>query len=351
MKFWFDTLRSRLLLTLVTYALYLLLYIATDSVARDYYLGGGYPAWGYVIDIVTTLVMIFLFVQLSIFYSRAVHQRLVSTAHPYGGLMAYSVTLLLLNNLVAYVLARLTGYLFFIDGLPFLQVQHIYVYATMAAFISGTYTSAYYLHQYMIDTDEKKRLETVAMQEKMNALKQQIDPHFMFNNFSILSELIVEDGRLAVKFLDNLSKVYRYVIGNHDKDTVALSAELAFLDSYMYLMSMRYEDAVIVSVSGELRNSPGRIPPVSLQLLVENALKHNRFSATQPLLVRLSVADGCVVVSNTMHPLASPTVSTGVGLSNITARYALLCNRKPRVSKADGVFTFYLPIITDALHE
>lgn len=252
---------------------------------------------------------------------------------------------------MAYVLARLTGYLFFIDGLPFLQVQHIYVYATMAAFISGTYTSAYYLHQYMIDTDEKKRLETVAMQEKMNALKQQIDPHFMFNNFSILSELIVEDGRLAVKFLDNLSKVYRYVIGNHDKDTVALSAELAFLDSYMYLMSMRYEDAVIVSVSGELRNSPGRIPPVSLQLLVENALKHNRFSATQPLLVRLSVADDCVVVSNTMHPLASPPVSTGVGLSNITARYALLCNRKPRVAKADGVFTVYLPIITDAPHE
>lgn len=94
----------------------------------------------------------------------------------------------------------------------------------------------------------KRRLETEAMQAKLNALKQQVDPHFMFNNFSILTELIMEDSRLAVKFLGKLSNVYRYIIQNYDRDTVPLADELAFLDPYLYLMYMRYGDSIVVSI-------------------------------------------------------------------------------------------------------
>ena len=288
MKFWFDTFRSRLLLTFVTYALYMLLYIATDGQSREFYSGGN-PLPVYLLDVAVTLVCIFLFVQLSIFYSRIVYCRFVFTARPYISLMAYSLILLLLNNAMAYLLSVVTGWLFEMDNLPFLQVQHIYVYAILSTFISSVYTNAHYLYAYITAEDEKKRLEILAMQAKLNALKQQIDPHFMFNNFSILSELIVEDRRLAVKFLDKLSKVYRYVIQNYDRDTVSVADELAFLDSYLYLMEMRYEGAVAVSVSSELRHAEGRIPPVCLQLLVENAVKHS----VEECGVRTEIVVGC----------------------------------------------------------
>lgn len=205
MKFWFDTLRSRLLLTLITYVLYTLLYILTDEQARDFYLSGDYPAWGYAFDVVTTLVCIFFFVQLSICYSRLIYRCFLSLEHPYRSLIVYSVMLLVMNNLTAYVLSLLTGLLFDMDDLPFFQVQHLYVYSILSAFISSIYTNAHYLHSYMDAEAQKKRLEMVAMQAQLAALKQQIDPHFMFNNFSILSELIMEDRTLAVKFLDELA--------------------------------------------------------------------------------------------------------------------------------------------------
>lgn len=163
MKFWFDTLKIRLLLTLVTYILYMLLYLLTDEQARSFYFGG-HPFWGYVLDVVTTLVCIFLFVQLSIFYSRWIYRCFMSFDHPYRSLMVYSIILLVMNNLTAYLLALLTGVLFDMDNLPFFQVQHLYVYSILAAFISSIYINAYYLHSYMDAEAEKKRLEMVAMQ-------------------------------------------------------------------------------------------------------------------------------------------------------------------------------------------
>lgn len=345
MKFWFDTLRSRLLLTLITYVLYTLLYILTDEQARDFYLSGDYPAWGYAFDVVTTLVCIFFFVQLSICYSRLIYRCFLSLEHPYRSLIVYSVMLLVMNNLTAYVLSLLTGLLFDMDDLPFFQVQHLYVYSILSAFISSIYTNAHYLHSYMDAEAQKKRLEMVAMQAQLAALKQQIDPHFMFNNFSILSELIMEDRTLAVKFLDKLSKVYRYVIQNYDRDTVPLAQELLFLDSYFYLIEMRYEGAIAVSIAPELARLEGEIPPVSLQLLVENALKHNRFSEERPQLISISAEDDCLVVANTRSPLKVPPVSTGVGLRNIHARYALLSDRLPRVEQTEDTFTVSLPIL------
>lgn len=155
MKFWFDTFRSRLLLTFVTYALYMLLYIVTDGQSREFYSGGN-PLSVYLLDVAVTLVCIFLFVQLSIFYSCIVYSRFVFTARPYVSLMAYSLILLLLNNAMAYLLSFVMGWLFEMDNLPFLQVQHIYVYAILSTFISSVYTNAHYLYAYITAENEKK---------------------------------------------------------------------------------------------------------------------------------------------------------------------------------------------------
>ena len=344
MKFWFDTFKSRLLLTLITYVLYMLLYFLTDEQMREFYLGR-YPFWNYAVDVATTLVCIFLFVQLSIYYSRLIYRRLTSPEHPYRNLILYSVVLLVMNNVTAWILSLLTGMLFDMDGLPFLQVQHLYVYSILAAFVSSVYINAWYLHSYMDAEAEKKRLERLAMQAQLAALKQQIDPHFMFNNFSILSELIVEDRQLAVKFLNKLSKVYRYVIQNYDRDTVPIADELNFLDAYFYLMEIRYEGAIAISIDPALKDREGLIPPVCLQLQVENALKHNCFSEEWPLLISITLEEDYVVVGNTRRPLAQPPVSTGIGQRNIEARYALLSDRKPIVEQTEETYTVKLPLL------
>lgn len=151
----------------------------------------------------------------------------------------------------------------------------------------------------------------------------------MFNNFSILSELIVENRTLAERFLENLSSVYRYVIQNLKRDTVPVSEELDFLRSYLYLIGMRYENAISVDVDEQLERTDGRIPPVCLQLLVENAIKHNRLSVHQPLHIHVFREGNHIVVKNDLCPVSSDLSSTGIGQRNIIERYFLLCEEKP----------------------
>lgn len=345
MKGWFDTTRNRLLLTLITFFFYLLLYLVTDEYTGYFYFSGITPWWGYAVDVTMTFVCCFIFVQLSIFYSKLIFKRFMSFHKPYRSLLVYAILLFAMNSLTAYLLTLVFRLLPSIGNLPFLQTQHFYVYGILATFISSIYTNAFYLNSYITVEAEKKRLEIVAMQSQLNALKQQIDPHFMFNNFSILSELIMEDRTLARNFLNKLSKVYRYVIQNFAKDTVPLEDELKFLDSYLYLMQMRYEGAIVVNVSPGLKETEGNIPPVCLQLLVENAIKHNSFSEQSPLMIDLSEEDGYAVVRNTRRPLATHKKSTGIGQRNILERYALLCNQKPRVEYTDETYTVRLPII------
>ena len=167
----------------------------------------------------------------------------------------------------------------------------------------------------------------------------------MFNNFSILSELIVENRTLAERFLENLSSVYRYVIQNLKRDTVPVSEELDFLRSYLYLIGMRYENAISVDVDEQLERTDGRIPPVCLQLLVENAIKHNRLSVHQPLHIHVFREGNHIVVKNDLCPVSSDLSSTGIGQRNIIERYFLLCEEKPVIKKSEHSYIVKLPII------
>ncbi|MDO4181935.1 MAG: sensor histidine kinase [Bacteroidales bacterium] len=345
MKIWFDTIKSRLLLTFITYCFYVLLCFATDEHIMEYYCDDARTLWQYIVGEVITFAGCFLFVWLSICYSRVIFSRFRSLEKPYRNLLIHAIVLFLMNNLTAYVLSWLTSMMFDMEDIPFMQLQHLYIYSILATFISSIYINAFYLSSYMTSETEKKRLEMEAMQARLNALKQQIDPHFMFNNFSILSELIVEDRELAGKFLDRLSKVYRYVIRNYDRDTVPVQQELTFLEHYLYLMEIRYEGAICFRIAPELKQAEGSIPPVCLQLLVENALKHNSFSEQSPLRIELYEADGCIVVRNNLQPLATPVKSTGMGQRNILERYAILCGRKPLIRQTEESYAVALPLL------
>lgn len=334
-------------LSLVSYALYAMLWLVIDD--ETWYDSGPH----FVVEITVDFCMCVLFVGFSLLYSRTILRILPMHDRPYVRLLLMVCILFLLNNAMAYAMTVLCDTIWGDGSDELFRLQGIYTYGMIATFVSCIYSNAFYLETYMRTEDEKRRLEIallkeqeVALQSQLDALKSQIDTHFMFNNFSILAELIEEDRALAGKFLANLSKVYRYIIQNMKRHKVPVGEEIAFLDAYLYLIEMRYGKAVVVHIENDVRIADGCIPPACLQLLVENAIKHNRHSAEQPLHIDIRREGDYISVCNPVAPLLSAAEpSTGIGQKNIAERYALLSDRQMLVSFTSRTYAVKLPIL------
>lgn len=254
----FDNIKNRVLLVVIVFLLSYLLTALIDKEYTTWFFGGELSFVDYMIDFGVSLLISFVFVELSVFYSSWSFRLVSFTDKPYLRLFICAFLLLLFNNLTVWCFSLLIN-ICFDEGLAFFH-QGLYIFSVMATFVSYIYTDAQYMESSILAERQKKELEITLLKEKEHAeqmqlevLKSQIDPHFMFNNFSILSELIVEDTALAEKFLDNLSKVYRYVIQNLKRDTVSIEEEITFLHSYIYLIKMRYEDAVCIDIDETLK--------------------------------------------------------------------------------------------------
>lgn len=262
----FDRLRNRLPLVA---AVFLLSYPLSFIADKEYtiWMLSGKMTWAECLtDFGLTLLFSFLFVEISVFYCKLLLRFMPFSRNPYRSLFVYAVLLLVLNNLTAVVVSLLTDMVY--DAEVSFFHEMMYMVSAIVTFISYVYTNARYMEVIIDSENQKKKLEINLLKEserttqmQLEVLKAQIDPHFMFNNFSILSELIVEDRALAERFLENLSSVYRYVIQNLKRDTVPISEELAFLRSYIYLIGMCYEDAIRIDVDESLRaSSSGQFP-------------------------------------------------------------------------------------------
>lgn len=181
---------------------------------------------------------------------------------------------------------------------------------------------------------------------QFDALKNQLDPHFLFNSLNVLASLIEEDPEKAQKFTSALSKVYRYVLEQKNKDLVTVGEELKFAKTYIELLKMRFEDAIVFEFSEELLKSEAKVVPLSLQLLLENAVKHNRVTAAQPLKINIYESQKMLVVKNKLQRKEILKTSSGVGLSNIKERYKLLTRRQVEILKTDDEFIVLLPVLT-----
>ncbi len=204
---------------------------------------------------------------------------------------------------------------------------------------------------YYYNKSQKKRVkesQIVARTEsaKFESLKNQLDPHFLFNSLNVLTSLIGENPRQAEKFTTKLSKVYRYVLEQKDKDLISLNEELKFARSYMQLLQMRFEEAVSYDIPDIASKEELKIVPLSLQLLLENAVKHNVITANQPLSIHIYEERGYLVVENNKNPKASLEKSTKVGLRNIKQRYQLITERKVLIEEKDSKFRVGLPLLT-----
>ncbi|MGH2666969.1 histidine kinase [Flavobacterium sp.] len=181
---------------------------------------------------------------------------------------------------------------------------------------------------------------------KFESLKNQIDPHFLFNSLNVLSSLIEENPENAQRFTSSLSKIYRYVLEQRDKELVSIEEELAFAKTYMNLLKMRFENSIFYELPEKVNNPEAKIVPLSLQLLLENTVKHNVVSEKRPLQIRIFEKNNCLVVQNDYQKKEVLKDRQGVGLQNIISRYAILSERKVIITQSEKEFTVELPLLT-----
>lgn len=206
--------------------------------------------------------------------------------------------------------------------------------------------------KYLFDTMLEKRrrerelelLRTEGLLALNESLKQQISPHFLFNSLTTLKALVKQNSPESLTFIDELSSVYRYMLSHYGKNEVTILEEIDFLKSYLLLLRIRFGDALKTEIEIPTAIHHQGIPPNTLQLLIENAVKHNVLTSRKPLHITVGVRDGYLEVSNNYQPKAPDSPSSHVGLSNINNRYTLLKGREIVIEKDQAHFRVRLPI-------
>jgi sensor histidine kinase YesM len=181
-----------------------------------------------------------------------------------------------------------------------------------------------YIRMTIQNVREKELIQKELIAARFEGLKNQVNPHFLFNSFSVLTSLVESKPEVAVEFIAKLSDMYRYILENDEKDVVPIEQELAFLDDYLFLMQMRHQQSIIIDKNIRLDGLNIELPPMSLQILVENAVKHNSFSPDEPLHILIqNEGDQFIVVENQKRPKPELERSTGIGLKNLSKRLLL----------------------------
>lgn len=204
----------------------------------------------------------------------------------------------------------------------------------------------YFYNRYQQNRIKEQKVIAGTASAKFDALKNQLDPHFLFNSLNVLSSLIEENPVNAQKFTTALSKVYRYVLEQKSKELVTVDEELKFAKTYMSLLKMRFEDSIVFTMPETAQNPNSKVVPLSLQLLLENAVKHNMVTSSKPLNIKIYETNGYLVVENNLQPKQIVKKSTGVGLNNIKQRYQLLTNKKININQQSSTFAVSIPMLT-----
>jgi two-component system, LytTR family, sensor kinase len=204
----------------------------------------------------------------------------------------------------------------------------------------------YFYNRYQQNKIKEQKVIAGTASAKFDALKNQLDPHFLFNSLNVLTSLIEENPENAQKFTTSLSKVYRYVLEQKDKELVSVDEELEFAKTYMSLLKMRFEDSIIFEMPEKASNPESKVVPLSLQLLLENAVKHNMVTSNKPLHIKIYEDGNYLVVENNLQPKDIVKKSSGVGLSNIMQRYDLLTTKKININKEASRFAVAIPMLT-----
>lgn len=263
----------------------------------------------------------------------------------------------LLSSIGLYAFADIIGctlILLWYDYLPSLSfsisvghVVKVTVVLLISAIMAGLgYEFFYSFTKWKESILENERLQKLQAQTELSVLKSQVNPHFLFNSLNSLSSLISDDSERAERYLNEMTKVYRYLIRNNEIELTSLNNELQFIRSYFHLLKTRYGQGIDMQITILPEHDCHLLPPLTLQLLVENAVKHNTVLKEKPLVIKLfSNSKNELVVTNNLQKKILQVDSTKIGLSNISSKYRLLNKPDIQVQQTDTSFTVILPLI------
>ncbi len=213
--------------------------------------------------------------------------------------------------------------------------------------VVAVYESIYFYQQLKKSIQEKEELQRENIKSQLEGLKSKVNPHFLFNSLNTLAYLIPEDAEKSVKFVQKLSKVYRYILEMSDEKLIPLQKELDFLNSYIFLLKERFEENLQVDIDIPKARLTDKIIPLSLQILFENAIKHNVISSSRPLQIKVLINEnGKLIVENNLQKKKQIKDSTKFGLENIKNRYRFFSNEAVDVIATSTSFIVSLPLIS-----
>lgn len=204
--------------------------------------------------------------------------------------------------------------------------------------VFSIYFSLYFLRYWRKTEFEVVRFQKENMRSQLDSLKNHLDPHFLFNNLNILAALIDKDKNASKEFIHKFAEVYRSLLKSKAEDLILLSEEMAFIESYIYLINVRFEENIQFNI--DIKSFDKMLPPLTIQMLIENAIKHNK----APLVISITEEGSYLVVSNTLNK-KDPGNATGTGISNIKMRYSHFTEKPIEVSEQNGKFEVRIPLL------
>lgn len=256
-------------------------------------------------------------------------------------MLAYTITYIVIFNYIFFILVfgNPISYLYGKGGILTMFIM----FAITAIIIATIYSIQFFkFWREVAINEERLKREAIALQYK--ALKNQVNPHFLFNSLNALTSLVYKDQDTAVKFIKQLSDVYRYVLEHKDNELVKVEEEISFVKKYIYLQQIRFGDNLIVEMDIPKENNQF-VAPASLQMLVENSLKHNITSSEKPLTISICREATYIIVKNNLQRKSVVKDSGGIGLSNIRSRYQHLTDREVLVEETVHEFIVKIPVI------
>lgn len=204
----------------------------------------------------------------------------------------------------------------------------------------------FFFKEYRRQWAEAEELRRTSTQAQIQLIKNQVNPHFLFNNLNVLSGMVIKDNPEANHFIEEFSKVYRYILNNQDKELVELKSELEFIRPYLFLLQKRFDAGLVININIPEHYKNWHVVPAALQMLIENAIKHNIVNRNKPLHIDIH-ANGSqtLVVKNNLQPRQMVEPSTRIGLQNIKKRYELISGRHIGIKKTETEFEVSLPLL------
>jgi hypothetical protein len=258
---------------------------------------------------------------------------------------------LLIHSVVAYLIFLPWGIAVYIGIWKVSLVQSIppllnlwYIPIVFVLMIVAFGSASEFLKNWKKSLVNEEKLNAEMMAYKYESLRSQMNPHFLFNSFNVLINLVNQDQRLAIQFIQQLSQLYRNVLETRDRELISLHEEIKFIQSYIFLLKIRFEDKLSVSIQVPIADDE-MIVPMVLQTVIENAVKHNAISKAYPLDIAVSRNNGRIVVTNPIRPKKIPDDSSGLGLQNIKQRYRFFTEKEIEIVSSDGNYTVSIPVL------